>query len=87
MANSIADMIEKVEVLNRTTPDGIIIDADTILVDLIERCDYEFNGFAQDIFNIWSISTDKASVEQMFYEFTGVEFVDYLEKCLVEISR
>lgn len=85
--NKIADMVEQVEKLNDNTPDGYIINADTILVDLIEKCDYEFSGFAQDIFNIWSISNDKKSVEQMFYEFTGVEFEDYLEMCLEQISR
>lgn len=84
---NIANMIEQVEELNDNTPDGIIVDADTILVDLIRNCDYEFSGFAQDIFNIWKNSSDKTAVARMFYEFTGVEFEDYLEKCLEEISR
>ena len=83
----ISKMVEQVEELNNNTPDGIIIDADTILVDLIEKCNYEFNGFAQDIFNIWKNSNDKPAVAQMFYEFTDVEFEDYLEMCLEQISR
>lgn len=85
--NKIADMIERVENLNDNTPDGIVVDADTILVDLINECYYEFSGFAQDIFNIWKNSNDKPAVAQMFYEFTGVEFEDYLETCLGQISR
>ena len=76
------NLINEVEKLNDNTPDEIIVDADTILVDIINGCDYEFSGFAQDIFNIWKGSNDKRAVEEMFYEFTGVEFVDYLNKCL-----
>lgn len=83
----ITKMVEQVEKLNDNTPDGIIVDADTILVDLIEKCDYEFSGFAQDVFNIWKNSNDKPAVSQMFYEFTGVEFEDYLEMCMEQISQ
>lgn len=85
--NDVRKIIEEVEYLNNNTPDGIITDADTILVDLIENCDYNFTGFAQDIFNIWKKSKDKEAVEQMFYEFTGTEFNDYLEDCISNISR
>lgn len=83
-------MLEKiieVEKLNNNVPDGYIVDADTILVDLIQNNDYEFSGFAQDIFNIWKTSTDKKAVEQMFYEFTDCEFEEYLKKCEEEITK
>lgn len=85
--NEIENMIKEVESLNANTPEGCIVDSDTILGDLIENSDFEFNGFSQDIFNIWKESKDKSAVEQMFYGFTGVEFVEYLEKCKSEISR
>lgn len=87
MKQTTEEMIKNVEKLNNNTPDGQIVDADTILVDLIQECDYEFSGIAQDIFNIWKCSTDKKAVEQMFFEFTGIEFDDYLMKCIKEISR
>lgn len=81
------NLIKEVEKLNNNTPNGIIVDTDTILKDLIDECDYEFTGFSQDIFNIWKNSKDKESVEQMFYEFTDMEFIDYLIKCKEEITR
>lgn len=80
-------LLAEVEKLNDNTPDGCIRDADTILVDLIEENDFEFFGFAHDIFNIWKNSSDKEAVEQMFYEFTDMSFKEYLEKCKREISR
>ena len=80
-------LLAEVEKLNDNTPDGCIRDADTILVDLIEKNDFEFSGFAYDIFNIWKNSSDKEAVEQMFYEFTDMSFKKYLEKCKKEISR
>lgn len=87
MEDWILDMIDEVEKLNSNTPDGQIIDSDTILVDLIENNDFEFSGFSQDIFNIYKESKDKDTVKKMFYEFTGIEFDEYLAKCQKEISR
>ena len=80
-------LLKEVEELNNNTQDGWIIDADTILVDIIQENDFEINGIAQDIFNIWRNSSDRKAVEQMFFEFTNMEFKDYLEKCKREISR
>ena len=80
-------LIKEVEELNNNTPDGCIVDGDTILTDLIESNDFELSGMCQDIFNIWKNSTDKEAVEQVFFEFTGIEFVDFLKKCKEEISR
>lgn len=86
-AQRIADMIKEIEQLNSNTPEGQIIDSDTILVDLIENNDFCFSGFSQDIFNIWKNSKDKKAVEEMFLEFTDVEFNDFLEKCKKKITR
>ncbi len=81
------ELLKEVEELNANTPNGMITDADTILVDLIDKNDFEITGIAQDIFNIWKNSSDKNAVEQMFFEFTDTEFKDYLETCKKEISR
>lgn len=56
-------LLKEVEKLNTNTPDGVVVDADTILVDVIQK------------------------VEQMFFEFTDMEFKDYLKKCKEEITR
>lgn len=37
------DMIKEVEELNNNAPDGQIIDADTILMDLIQENDFDRN--------------------------------------------
>lgn len=80
-------LLKEVEKLNANTPDGIVVDADTILVDVIQKNDFEITGIAQDIFNIWRNSSDRKAVEQMFFEFTDMEFKDYLKKCKEEITR
>ena len=80
-------LLKEVEKLNANTPDGVVVDADTILVDMVQENDFEITGIAQDIFNIWRNSSDKKAVEQMFFEFTDMEFKDFLEKCKKEITR
>lgn len=87
MNNWTEEMIKEVEELNSNILEGKIIDVDTILEDLVQNADHEFTGFAQDIFNIWKESTDKKAVEQMFYEFTDIEFDQYLIRCKEEITR
>lgn len=81
------EKIRQVETLNSSIPDGVIVDADTILCDLLQNVDNEITGFSQDIFNIYKRSKDKDAVKQMFFEFTDMEFDDYLDKCLKEITR
>lgn len=81
------EKIRQIELLNSSTPNGMIIDSDTILADLLQDVDNEVSGFSQDIFNIYKRSKDKDAVKQMFFEFTGTEFDDYLDKCVKEITR
>lgn len=63
------------------------VDEDTILVDTIETWDFEMTGIGEDIFNIYEKSKDKKSLEQLFFEFTGLEFSEYLEKCIKRINK
>ena len=80
-------LLKEVEELNNNTTDGWIKDADTILADIVQENDFEITGIAQDIFNIWRNSSDKEAVEKIFFEFTDMEFKDFLEKCKEEITR
>lgn len=80
-------LLKYVEELNTNTPDGQIVDADTILKDIMDEQDFEVSGIAQDIFNIYHKSSDKQAVKEMFFEFTGMEFDQYLMKCRREITR
>lgn len=80
-------LIREVEHLNNTTPAGKIIDADTILADLILNCDYEISGIAQEIFDIWKSSSDKKSLKELFYILTGITLKNYLEKCKLYITQ
>lgn len=73
--------IQTVEDMAEHLPNGLIRDADTVLADILKEANFEFSGFAQDIFNIWRKSSDRKSVEQMFFEVTDCEFWDYLKKC------
>ena len=83
----ILELLNDVRELNSATPEGLIRDSDTILADILDEQDYKFSGISEDIFQIYINSKDKASVCQMFYEFTGMEFEEYLEKCINEITR
>lgn len=47
------EKIRQIELLNSSTPNGMIIDSDTILADLLMNVDNEVTGFSQDIFNIY----------------------------------
>lgn len=84
---TIREMIREVEFLNKDVPNGMIRDADTILKDILDEQDFEITGMAQDIFNIYKRSTDKTAVKEMFFEFTGMDFDEYLTKCIKEITR
>ena len=42
-------LLKYVEELNENTPDGQIVDADTILKDIMDEQDFEVTGIAQDI--------------------------------------
>lgn len=79
--------IKKVEELYHNTPNGEVIDSDTILKDVMDESDFEFSGISLDIFEIYKGSRDKKALRQMFFEFTGIEFGEYLNRCLMETTR
>ena len=84
-------LLEMGEELYEHTPDGCIVDGDTLLkdqIDALEDCDY--TGIFDEIVGIWK---DTGSIEErkivakMFETLTGMKFMHYLEKCVKETTR
>ena len=75
------------QVLNllENTPDGVVIDADTILADLFEKANFEESGMAAELLGIWARS--EASVEQLFCLLTDCNFEDYLDLCIAKTTK
>lgn len=73
--------IQTVEDMAEHLPNGLIRDADTVLADIMQEANFEINGLAKDIFNIWRKSSDRKSVEKMFFDLTDCDFMSFLEKC------
>jgi len=73
--------------LYRQTPEGQIIDADTILADAVEAADFEMTGLGEETIRIWQRSNDRESLEQVFYNLAGIEFETYLDRCIKETTR
>lgn len=81
--------IRYVKELCRDIPDGVIRDADTILKDIMDEVSFEETGIAEEIFGIWEAAGTEnghQAVEEMFLTFTGIEFDEYLKKCMKEIT-
>ena len=83
----IQELIDKVKKLNGSTPDGGIRDADTLLYEAIEEADFEITGIAECILRAWEKSSDKKSVEEMFYIFTDMHLGEFLEMCINNITK
>ena len=56
-------------------------------MDVVEKADCSETGIAEEVFGIWKNSTDKESVEKLFYSICGVTFKDYLEYCVNNTYR
>lgn len=61
--------------------DGIVFDSDTVLADIMNEASFEETGLAKEIFDIYIRSSDRDSVANLFYAFTGVTLEEYIEKC------
>lgn len=79
-AQQVVDLLEN-------TPDGTVIDADTILADLLEKANFEETGMAAELLGIWARSDDWASVEQLFCLLTDCDFEHYLDMCIANTTR
>lgn len=80
-------MVNEVKKLFEQTPEGQIVDSDTILKDLMDNSSFEETGLSTEILDIYLKAKDRESIEKLFYTFTGMEFERYLEKCISETTR
>ena len=69
------------------TPDGPVVDADTILCDIMQDVAFDETGLADEIFNIWLGSSDRLSVEKLFETFTDMSFENYVLSCIARTTR
>ena len=85
---TIEEKIKEVKHLNHNTPDGGIIDADTILADIVEKSDMQETGLADELLMVYEKETDaKHAVKDVFLMLTGISFEDYLDACIEKITR
>lgn len=83
MTEMAVDAIEKANHLPYGLP---CIDADTILVDLVNQEDMEETGIGEGLIALWLKSCDRDSVQKVFELFTGTRFSEYLQRCTEETT-
>jgi hypothetical protein len=83
------DLIKTIGYLKTLIPDGQeIVDADTILKDIIDQCDYDIAGKADDIFEAYQRCGDKEVFEELFFLMTGgFKFKQYLLCCTTNMVQ
>ena len=69
------------------TPDGPVVDGDTILCDIMQNVAFDETGLADEIFDIWLNSSDRQSVESLFQIFADMSFEDYVLSCIAKTTR
>lgn len=78
---------QALELYKKPKPNGIIVDADTILCDLTESVDMRINGLGEELLNIYLKSKDKESIERIFLIFTDTKFEDYVTQCIEKTTK
>ena len=80
-------LANEVKELYANAPDGEVVDADTILKDIMDEVSFGVTGLSMELLDIYLNSSDRASIERLFYTFTDIEFVDYLQRCVAETTK
>ena len=72
-------LVEEVMELSTKQPDGVKFrDADTILADLIEECDFQVTGIADELLRLYLDAENKEDFKSLFFFMTEKNFEDYL---------
>jgi hypothetical protein len=85
----IKEKIENIKNLQKSTPNGYVIDADTILCDIMKNpnLDFEITGIALELFELYEKTTDKKGFEKLFSFFTDKKFEEFVEECEEKTTR
>lgn len=82
MTENYQKQVDKIVKLSNKLPkDGSIQDCDTILADILDEAYHEKTGIGADVFDLYTESSDKERISQLFEVLTGTKFSDYLNKC------
>lgn len=64
-------LVEEVMELSTKQPDGVRFrDADTILADLIEECDFQVTGIADELLRLYLEAENKNDFKSLFFFMT-----------------
>lgn len=79
------------EDIQSNTPEGYVIDGDTILKDQIDTLsDQDYTGIFTEITEIWKegkTARERQLLAKMFETFTGISMKEYLETCIKKITK
>ena len=84
---TLIDKVRAVILACNSTPSGQIIDADTLLADVIENADYEISDMFKEIAETWMTSEDQRGIEVVFEVLTGTNFEEFVDKCLALTTK
>lgn len=72
-------LVEEVMELSTKQPDGVKFrDADTILADFIEECNFQVTGIADELLRLYLEAENKEDFKSLFFFMTEKNFEDYL---------
>lgn len=76
------EYIRRIKELKKMLKDGRIAriqDDDTLLCDVMNDADFQVNDIVEEILQTWETTSDKKSVEKMFFIFTEMSMEDFLK--------
>lgn len=87
--DDIVTNVRLAKALSEGTPNGYIVDADTILHDIMSEADFEISGISSELFSTFLEASEegKEIVKKMFYLFTDLDFEEYVKMCIEKTTK
>ena len=73
--------------LQHKMPDGVVLDADTVLADILDNMETEVTGSGFELIQLYLSSCDKAGFCRMFEVMTGTTWNSYLDETLRVMTK